>query len=371
MSHFHKHNKSLLQRHLMKEETKGENLIFVISQPRSGSTLLQHILASHSEIHTMPEPWLMLHLVYARRASGIEAEYNAQYAFLALQDFFNRIKNAETVYIQGLRNMALQLYLEALESTDKKYFLDKTPRYYFIIPELYKIFPNAKFIFIQRNPLAVFSSIVETNFSGNWNGLFRQDRIHDILTAPKLILEGLETLGNKAVSIKYEDLVSEPEKTIRFLCDRIGIQFDQEMLTYGKSVKLENTTFIDPKSIYKHDKPVTNYVNDWLDRLNTGWKIKLAQSYLEALGQETILQWGYPYEQLRNQLEEKRKKLKFWQRHEGIFMVDASVFFHPLEKLPWWTRLQLASPYWSNRIIQGILRRFNKIRLKHDPKLEN
>jgi hypothetical protein len=350
-------------------DVSGENLLFIISQPRSGSTLLQHILASHSEIHTMPEPWLMLHLVYGRRSSGIEAEYNAHYAFLAVEDFLKKITNGEAVYLEALRNMALNLYFEALKSSNKKYFLDKTPRYYLIIPELYKIFPNAKFIFIRRNPLAVFSSIAETNFSGNWNGLFKQDRIHDVLTAPKLILEGIETLGNKAVSIKYEDLVSEPEKTIKFLCDQIGIQFDPEMLTYGKSVKLENTTFIDPKSIYKHEKPVTNYVNGWLERLDTGWKIKLAQSYLKALGEETIIQWGYPYEKLINQLEERRKKLKLWKRHEGIFRVSPSVFWHPLEKLPWWTRLQLASPYWTSRIIQGLFRRFNKIRLKNAPKL--
>ena len=147
----------------MTDGNLGEHLILLISQPRSGSTLLQHILASHPQVHTVPEPWFMLHLVYGLRPSGLEAEYNAQYAYLALKGFLDETPDGESAYVEALRNVALCLYEKALEPSGKKYFLDKTPRYYFIIPELHRIFPKAKFIFILRNPLAVLSSILEVN----------------------------------------------------------------------------------------------------------------------------------------------------------------------------------------------------------------
>jgi len=55
-------------------DDQGSNLIFILSLPRSGSTLLQRILGGHSQVHTVAEPWLMLNPLYALRETGIEAE---------------------------------------------------------------------------------------------------------------------------------------------------------------------------------------------------------------------------------------------------------------------------------------------------------
>ena len=52
----------------MSDEYLGENLIFIISQPRSGSTLLQRMLSGNKDIKTSAETWLMLHPLYAVRS---------------------------------------------------------------------------------------------------------------------------------------------------------------------------------------------------------------------------------------------------------------------------------------------------------------
>ena len=67
---------------------EGQNLIFLISQPRAGSTMTQRILGSHPDICTVSEPWLMLHPLYAMRPQGYEAEYHAWEARVALKNFF-------------------------------------------------------------------------------------------------------------------------------------------------------------------------------------------------------------------------------------------------------------------------------------------
>ena len=121
---------------------EGQNLIFLISQPRAGSTMTQRILASHPDIHTVSEPWLMLHPLYAMRSQGYEAEYHAWEARTALKGFFEEVSSDEDAYFVGVRKMCGHFYNCALNSSNKSYFLDKTPRYYHIIPELHKTFPR-------------------------------------------------------------------------------------------------------------------------------------------------------------------------------------------------------------------------------------
>ena len=58
----------------------GENLVFIISQPKAGSTLLQRLLAGHPDIQTSAETWLMLHPVYGLRTRGVAADFNANWA---------------------------------------------------------------------------------------------------------------------------------------------------------------------------------------------------------------------------------------------------------------------------------------------------
>ena len=63
-----------------------------------------------------------------------------------------------SLYKGEVKKLALQLYSK--EGLPGKYVLDKTPRYYHILPELLELFPKAKFVLLQRNPLSVFASIL-------------------------------------------------------------------------------------------------------------------------------------------------------------------------------------------------------------------
>ena len=75
------------------EQMTDKNLIFLISQPRSGSTLTQKIIGSHKDIYTRSEPWIMLHPLYSLKEEGINAEYNKGQEYPATQDFINNLPN--------------------------------------------------------------------------------------------------------------------------------------------------------------------------------------------------------------------------------------------------------------------------------------
>ena len=76
-------------------------LIFLISQPRSGSTMLQKILGANKDVHTVSEPWIALHLLYMLRERGVTAEYGHALARAAVAESPSSNKNANSAYGGG------------------------------------------------------------------------------------------------------------------------------------------------------------------------------------------------------------------------------------------------------------------------------
>jgi hypothetical protein len=136
----------------------GDCLIFIISQRRAGSTLLQRVLAGHPLVQTSAEPWLLLHPVNALREKGIQTECGHDGTYVGLGDFLAHYADGKATYLDAVRAMAQVLYDRALQGTGSTCFLDKTPRYCLIISEHRDLFPEAAFIFLLRYPLAVFCS---------------------------------------------------------------------------------------------------------------------------------------------------------------------------------------------------------------------
>lgn len=277
----------------------GENLIFLISQPRAGSTLLQRILGGHSQIHATAEPWLMLHPLYALKREGFTADYNAEWARYALDDFLGNIENGDQVYMEAVRKMGLHLYDAVLKKAGKKFFLDKTPRYYAVLPELLQTFPKAKIIILLRNPLAVLASILENWVQGEWEklSLFK----HDLFLAPVRMAEMIEKHRDRASIVHYEALVTSPEQTVRKLCEALNVDFETAMIYYGKHAAPEGEMG-DKGSIRNFTKPVTDRLYSWVDQLATPERRFLAERYLAFLQPNLAARLGYFVQELQTQL---------------------------------------------------------------------
>lgn len=281
----------------------GNKLIFVISQPRAGSTMLQRILGCHPDIHTVSEPWIMLHPSYATRSVGHMADYNAQWAHGATQTFFESLSGGHDEYFQGVRRMYSYIYSRALEESGKKYFLDKTPRYYFIIPELCKVFPEARFIILLRNPLSVLNSILNTWVGQHWLSLHNYK--HDLVDAPLLLLEGSRTLNGVAIKFNYESIVDNPKFHIEAMCEYIGVDFSLDMINYG-SHGMPEWQLGDQANVYQHSKPVAQSKSRWMKRVDNPQVWRLMNDYLEFLGEDIFNQMGYSYDDSKKFLFESK-----------------------------------------------------------------
>jgi hypothetical protein len=276
---------------------KGGNLIFLISVPRSGSTLLQHLLGNSPEILALPEPWIALPGLYSLYTRKINRHYNTEYnrywARTAIKDFVSRLPGGHEDILEGMRRMYSYYYERAMAGFSGRFFLDKGPRYFHIIPELNDVFPEATYIILLRNPLAVLDSMIR--FTGGVLWQFEPD----LLQAPRLLLNGAEKLGDKCSVIRYEDLLARPEEQMRGLCGDLGIDFTKDMLTYTTKKEFENAYgYQEQKPEYKSGCPDPSNADRWQERLGDPRIWRMTRDYLNYLGKEIFEDMGYPFDEL-------------------------------------------------------------------------
>jgi hypothetical protein len=275
----------------------GENLVFIISQPRAGSTLLQRILGSHSEIAISSEPWLMLHPVYGTREQGITAEYSADWAARGVNEFLENYTDGPEVYDDGIRAFAQTVYFNAMARANGRYFVDKTPRYLMILEDLLRLFPQAKFVFLLRNPLSVLASVVNSQVS---HDLYTLERFREeLLDGPQAMLKAMQELGEQAIEVRYEEFVTAAEKHTARVCAAIGVEYEPAMLNYSESEPVKGF-MQDRTGIDQHERPSDSRIESWQQLLTDAQQTHFAQSYLRALGRDTVEQLGYSYDELND-----------------------------------------------------------------------
>jgi hypothetical protein len=272
--------------------------IFLLSLPRSGSTLLQRMIASHSEIATASEPWLLLPMLSVMRATGTYADYNFRSAKQAIGEFLSSLPSGDRDYETAVRTAAEQLYFKAC-SNGERFFLDKTPRYSLIAAQLLSTFPEGKFIFLWRNPLSVLSSIVETFGENKW-------KIHafkiDLFEGLDHLIAAGQMASGQAIFLRYEDLVVRPELEIEHLCSYLDIAPEQRMTTSMGNGYLEGS-FGDQMGKRSHRDLSGASINRWQEILNNPLRKRWARRYLLQLGSERLSFMGYDIEDLLSQLD--------------------------------------------------------------------
>jgi len=293
---------------------KDNNLLFLICQPRSGSSLVQQLLLKTKYISTVPEPWLMLPIVQIIKDFNIKDGYNPHYAYLNFRDCLNSNNFDFSGLHETLKNLALKQYNLSDFDNEKKYFLDKTPRYYHIISEIKDIFPKAKILILIRNPLAVYSSILDYNYAGNLNKMFTNDRINDLLYAPRILSNEIgEGLGENEIVLRFEDLVVRPLEIMNSLMSFLKLPFiyESQDLYYEVPNNFVISNGIDKKSLLSNQRVTSDYLFSWKISIDTYQKKKVAISYLEDLGPRIFQNLGYDYKKTYEDLIDHKVRFNF------------------------------------------------------------
>jgi hypothetical protein len=272
--------------------------LFLLSLPRAGSTLVQRVLASHEEISTAPEPWVLLPQVYATRERGVTAEYGQVPSSRAIREFARGLPGGEAAYEEELRGFVLRLYARA--SPDRaRYFLDKTPRYHLIAEDLFRLFPDARFLFLWRNPLAVAASIVETWGGGSW--IVDKYRL-DLFDGVANLTRAYEHHRERVSAVRFEDLVGDPPAAWPPVFEWLGLPFDPEVLTRFGDVRLD-ARMGDPTGAKRYRELSAEPIEKWRSTLRGRVRMQWARSYLRWIGPERLSLMGYELAELLASLE--------------------------------------------------------------------
>ncbi|MDZ4699454.1 MAG: sulfotransferase [Rhodothermales bacterium] len=271
--------------------------IFLLSLPRSGSTLLQRILAKHSAIDTAAEPWILLPLVSTMRSEGVYTNYDQNAVVDAIRDFYTAMPGGRATFTGALRDLALRLYTDRARP-GARYFLDKTPRYHLILDEIFELFPDARFVFLWRNPLSVIASMLDTWHRGHWYLYFFKI---DLYEGFERLMAAHEKYENRAFSIRYEDIISEPELSCKDLCRYLDIPFEPAMIDDFQSVDLGGEMG-DPTGVKAYRSISDGSLDKWKQSLRNPIRKGWCQRYLTWLGERRLAALGYDLDELRTEL---------------------------------------------------------------------
>lgn len=283
-----------------------EQLLFLIGPPRSGSTMLAHMLGSHADVFAPQEPHLLTplaHLGYYERVE--KAPYDPVITQTALRQLVGALPNGEDDYLDALRAATDILYRRLLEPTGRRLLLDKTPAYALVLDFIARLYPRARYLVLTRNPLAVWTSYAESFFDGD----------HAVAQAHNPLLERYvpaiaRFLRERPVSllhVRYEELVTEPTPRLERICEFSGLRFDPAMVEYGRAgqaVTQAADGLGDPITVARESRPTTRSVERWTrDLAGNAPAVDLAARTLAGLTDADLETWGYSRRELEAQLD--------------------------------------------------------------------
>jgi hypothetical protein len=214
---------------------------FVVGNDRSGTTVLRLVLDRSAEAAVPPESMFLLDFASVRHRGGLEDPEKAA-RFLA------EVWNHPRVRLWGLHSdpppvpsglSHADAYRFAVEAPFRAYtrregkerFGDKTPAYLHAVDELLAVWPDARIVVLVRDARAVALSIQKLPFGPN-------NPYAAAAWWARGIREGLEAEHRhpeQVLTVRYEDLVSEPEATVRRVCDHVRLGYNSEMLAIERA----------------------------------------------------------------------------------------------------------------------------------------
>jgi Sulfotransferase family len=191
--------------------------VFILSPARAGSTLLRMILGSHSALYAPPELPLG-HLTVRADTTWIKASMREL-----------QLTTDELDYLLWDRLLA-----DLLVRSGKPTLVAKTPSNVLIWPRIAECWPDARYIFLLRNPASAAASL-NAAWAGEWHP-GESGSLAESIAKTLRYMTNLEEARHAlpGQTVRYEELTAEPEAVTRRLCEFLGLPFEPAMLEYGE-----------------------------------------------------------------------------------------------------------------------------------------
>ncbi len=228
-------------------DSAGKTPLFIVGLPRTGTTLTERIISSHSQVESLGETQFLQMVL--RRESGIQSVENM---------------NPEMIAAVAAKDMGLIAsgYLDSVSYRlgDEPMFIDKLPFNFLFLGFIARAYPDARIVHLGRNPMdSCFSMYKQVftwayKFSYSLEGLGRYYVAYD-----RLRNHWRELLQDRMIEVEYESLVADPEDQTRALLDKLGLEFEQACLDFDKNEAPSATA----SSVQVREKVHQQSVNKW------------------------------------------------------------------------------------------------------------
>ncbi len=199
--------------------------IFIVGLPRAGSTLLEQILASHTQVDgtlELPNILAMAHRLNGRRKVTDEPLYPAVLHDLDAED----LRTLGESYLEETR----------IHRAGAPFFTDKMPNNFRHIGLIHLVLPNAKIIDARRHPLACCFSGFKQLFAEGQEFTYGLEEIGRYYRGYVDLMDHWDrVLPGQVLRVQYEEVVADLETQVRRILDFCGLPFEQACLDFHKT----------------------------------------------------------------------------------------------------------------------------------------
>jgi tetratricopeptide (TPR) repeat protein len=206
-------------------DSTGECPIFIVGLPRTGTTLVDRILGSHSQVHSAGE------LGALAEAIGTTVGRKIPLNTLDWVGFASAFGG-----LDGKSIAREYLARSRAQRGERPRFTDKNTINFYHCALIFRAFPGAHIVHVTRHPVAACHAIYKTGFAGSFPFAYHLTELADFYVGyRRLMAHWHRILPGRIFDVAYEDMVTEQETTTRRLLDYVGLPFESECLEFHRN----------------------------------------------------------------------------------------------------------------------------------------
>ena len=292
----------------LNNKKKNPPVVFILSPPRSGSTLFRVMLAGNPKLFSPPELDLLSFNTLAERKEtfnkpGLEIWLEATIRTL-MELKHCSFEEAKAVMDEFERqNLPIKSFYDQLQTwMGDRILVDKTPTYPFdpnVLERGEEYFDNTYYIHLIRHPYAMIYSFIEAKLDQNffrYTHPFSRRELAELIwiVSNQNILSFFEKIpAERKFQIRFEDLLANPDEKLHQVCSFLNIEFSEEMLKPYHGNKMtdgarQHSQMVGDFKFYLH--------KDINPRVASKWKKHHSSDFLSDIAWELAQYFGYPVE---------------------------------------------------------------------------